>query len=101
MISLHQPHTLLPWKLQSCHELNITNALLMFHSGYHGNHVSIVTTYEVMPIVPKNLHTKCGLNMACDKGVINDHCGCHGNLVTIATRYAADAYVPNEPPYQI
>ena len=26
--------------------------------------------------------------------------GCHGNLVTI-TRYVADAYCPNEPPYQI
>ena len=27
--------------------------------------------------------------------------GCHGNLVTIAMRYMADAYCPNEPPYQI
>ena len=27
--------------------------------------------------------------------------GCHGNLVTIAMRYTADAYCPNEPPYQI
>ena len=29
------------------------------------------------------------------------HCGCHGNLVIIAMRYMADAYCPNEPPYQI
>ena len=29
----HQPHTSLPWKLQCCHELNMTNALLVFHSG--------------------------------------------------------------------
>ena len=27
--------------------------------------------------------------------------GRHGNQVSIATRYDADAYRPNEPPYQI
>ena len=27
--------------------------------------------------------------------------GCYGNLVTIAMRYMADAYCPNESPYQI
>ena len=29
------------------------------------------------------------------------HSGCHGNQVPIWTWYAADAYCPNEPPYQI
>ena len=28
-------------RMQHCHELNMTNVLLMFHSGCHGNHVSI------------------------------------------------------------
>ena len=49
----HQPHTLLPWKLQSCHELNMTNALLMFHSGCHGNQVSTVMKYEADAYCPK------------------------------------------------
>ena len=31
----HQPHTSMPWKLQRCHELNMINALLMFHSHWH------------------------------------------------------------------
>ena len=49
----HQPHTSLPWKLQRCHELNMTNALLMFHSGCHGNQVSIATRYEADAYCPK------------------------------------------------
>ena len=28
------------------HELNMTNALLMFHSGFHGKQVSIAMRYE-------------------------------------------------------
>ena len=35
------------------------------------------------------------------KELLTYYCGCHGNLVNIATRYVADAYCPNEPPYQI
>ena len=42
----HQSHTLLPWKLQHCDELNMTIVLLMFHSGCHDNQVSIGTRYE-------------------------------------------------------
>ena len=74
---------------------------MRFHCGCHGNKVTIAMRYEIEPIVPKNLHTKHGLDMTYDKRVIDVSCGCHGNLVTIATRYVADAYHPKEPPYQI
>ena len=47
-----------------------------------------------MPIVPKNLHAKFGLNMTYDKRVMTCYSGCHGKLVTIATRYVTDAYHP-------
>ena len=40
-----------------------TNELLMFHSGCHGNQVSIVTIKWMMPIAPINLHNKYELNM--------------------------------------
>ena len=95
----HQPHTSLPWKLQRCHELNLTNASLMFHSGCHGNQVFIATRYEAdayCTSIP-NVDSIC----LETKDLLTYHCGCHGNLVTIATRYAADAYPLKEPPYQI
>ena len=56
---------------------------MTYYCGCHGNFVTIA----IMPIVPKELVTY--------------HSGFHGNLVTIAMRYVADAYCPNEPPYQI
>ena len=42
----HQPLTSLPRKLQHCRELNMTNVLLIFHSGCHGNQNSIAMRYE-------------------------------------------------------
>ena len=54
-----------------------------------------------MPIVPRNLHTKYGLNTTKTKELVTYYSGCHDNLVTMATRYVADAYCPKEPPYQI
>ena len=47
-----------------------------------------------MPIVPRNLHNKYGLNATLDKGVSAIYWGCHGNLVTIAMRYVTHAYCP-------
>ena len=49
----HQPYTSLPWKLQRCPELNMTNALLMLHSGCHGDQVSIAMRYEADAYCPK------------------------------------------------
>ena len=40
-----------------------TNELLIFHSGCHGNQVSIVTIKWLMPIAPINLHNKYELDM--------------------------------------
>ena len=52
-----------------------------------------------MPVIPKNLLTKYGLNTTKDKGVIGIITVVA--MVTIATRYVADAYRPIEPPYPI
>ena len=49
----HQPPTSLPWKLEHNHELNMTNELLMSHSGCHYNQVSTAMRYEVDAYCPK------------------------------------------------
>ena len=54
-----------------------------------------------MLIILKNLHINYELNRSKDKGVIKVSFGYHDNHVTIAMRYMADAYHPEEPPYQI
>ena len=51
-----------------------------------------------MPIVPRNLHIKYGLNTTSDKGISAILLWL---LVTIAMRQMADAYCLKEPPYQI
>ena len=54
-----------------------------------------------MPIVPRNLQTKYGLNTTKINELLMFYSDFHGNLVTITTRYVADSYCPKEPPYQI
>ena len=52
-----------------------------------------------MPVVPKNLHTKCEFNTTLrQRRLLSYYCGCHGNLVTIATSYVVSAYVPTSIP---
>ena len=39
-----------------------TKELLTYYCGYHGNLGTIATRYVAVPIVPRNLHTRYGLN---------------------------------------
>ena len=54
-----------------------------------------------MPVVPMNLHTKCGSIRPKTKELLTYCCSCHGNLITTSTRYMADVHSHKEPPCQL